>query len=286
MNDLEVNTVRPEPYQVYHTKIRTNSNKAYINWIGPTMPEIFLDVTNPNGRNYISFRADHGLSIKYLHGNIIDEIVTPVNYTWPTQTSISFAGQIQGGIFTSKAGISTLYTPSSNNVANKDWSTPSTPLQGSLTILGENPPKEEVIGYLNTSNKIIINLCKVLSDFKMFNTNGEPNYNESIKGYGLFSLTQCSSIERWNWKKNLDSGIEKYNNNIKKSIEYSNEQRSIHKGLPALSDFQLSINAAQLFENDHYWVPAKIRFFLWKRWKWVKKMPNANRIGDKVQNGI
>jgi hypothetical protein len=278
-----------EQYRPFRVGIKSTSNALKISWNGPEMPKIFLEIKDENtfGKTFLQFGANQGFAIVYKHLGIQDELDTePLNsaYSIAPDAYVDFGGKIQGGQFYAKSPLQVLYTPIRRPGEERAWSLPPTPFEGSLNIIGENPPLEAIKEYINeTEGQIIYNIIRDFSGLKMFDSNGEPTYNHTRMGYGLFSIENSTSAERWNWKANIDNGMNLFNDYIKKSIQYSKDTCISHKGLPSLSEFQLKVNAAQMFDNDNNWIPKKVGYLFWKKWKWVEKIQGANRLGDRVR---
>lgn len=272
-------------YANIHVKIQYEGI-AYISWQGPTMPRIYLEVRNGNDYPqlmYLSFLCSNGFEITYNDAHANDRTTTNFpNGQFAISTPIQFT-EIQGGTFRALSSLQTLYQ-AIGHPDKRDWSLPPQPLEGNLTIAGQNPPKNEIENYIN--DLILIRICREFSGYNMFDNNGSPLYNTKRNGYGLFALENCSASERWNWKRNIDKAREVYNSKISDSNNYSNSMCQQNKGLPPLNDLQLKINAAQLFDkfdSDTYWVPKKTGFLFWEKWTWVPKIAGGNRLGDMVQ---
>lgn len=279
-----------EQYRPFRVGIKSSSTTKIISWNGPEMPKIYLEIKDENtfGKTFLQFKCNQGFSIIYKHLGIQDELSTePLNnaYSIAPDSYVNFNGNIQGGKFYAKSTLQVLYTPIRRPGEVRAWSLPPTPLEGSLNIIGENPPSEAIKEYINeTDGHVLFNISRDFSGLKMFDSNGAPQYNQTRKGYGLFSLENCTASERWNWKANIDKGRTLFNENITKSIQYSKDMCDLHKGLPSLTTFQLKVNAAQIFDNDNYWIPKKVGFLFWKKWEWVEKIEGANRLGDRVRH--
>ncbi|MES2615221.1 MAG: PAAR domain-containing protein [Bdellovibrionota bacterium] len=126
-----------------------------------------------------------------------------------------------------------------------------------VKIRGTNPSQDQIKEYLDKKNRgdwlyLIINQE---SRYKHFDKSDEP-LTSFDDGYGLSQLTNPKpTYEKiWNWKLNLDSGLEVLYSKIQIAKHYLSTQGSKHP--PASStytDEQLKRDTFSLYNGGHYY---------------------------------
>jgi hypothetical protein len=93
--------------------------------------------------------------------------------------------------------------------ATIDGQTASARLQG-LRIVGTNPTPAAVRTALGTD--VLRRIANQESGFCQFGDDGWPNFSsDNLGGAGIMQITPASEDQRWNWRTNVQAGIQKYN---------------------------------------------------------------------------